>query len=457
MCLALVFGQPASAQTKDAPKPNIIFILADDMGYADLGCYGQTHFETPHIDQLATEGMRFTQQYAGSTVCAPSRATLLGGKHTGHTWQRANGKTIAFRLNPQDITVATLLKQAGYTTGMIGKSGLSGNTNDLTHPHKKGFDHFFGFLSHRAAHRYYPPEMVKNGQVIQYSGNEGKEGVTYCGNEFLADALTFLEAHQDGPFFLHLALQQPHADLQVTKPWRDRYLGSFQEKPYKGGHYRAETHPKATYAGMIGYLDDTVGQVIAKLKALGIQNNTLLIFSSDNGTHNVGGHKPNDFGSSGPYRGHKRDLYEGGIRVPYIAWWPGTVPAGSVSDHVGAFWDFMPTACDLAGIQTPDWTDGISIAPTLTGRGEQAKHEHLYWEFHEQGGKQAVLMGDWKAVRLNCKKNPSGPVELYNLAVDPSEANNLADQHPGIVKQVADLMKRNHVVMNSRYKFGEKN
>lgn len=425
-------------------RPNIVLILADDLGYGDLSCYGQQHFQTPHLDQMAAEGMRLTAHYAGSTVCAPSRACLLNGKHTGHVYQRFNG-AVEFRPDPSDVTVARLLRDAGYRTAMIGKSGLSCNSDNGALPNEKGFDHFFGYTSHGGAHRYFPEWLWRNGSKVQFPGNRGKEGTTYSGDVFLPEALTFIETNAQQPFFLHLSLQQPHADLNVPEVWREKYLGKFDEEPYEGGHYRAEANPKATYAAMVAYLDYSVGKVIDALKRQGIAEHTLVLFSSDNGAMSEGGWNKAFFESSGPLRGGKRDLYEGGIRVPTIAWWPGKIAAGSKSDHVSAFWDFLPTACELAGVEKPEDTDGISFLPTLLNHGMQPQHKYLYWEFYEQGGKQAVRMGKWKGVRLNVAKNRQRPIELYNLEEDLGETHDLAAEHPDIVVELERQMSEAHV------------
>lgn len=439
------------ADANDAPRPNIIFILADDLGYGDLSCYGQKNFKTPHLDQMAAEGMRFTQHYCGSTVCAPSRACLLSGRHTGHVYQRANGD-LAFRPDPQDICIARLLKDAGYQTAMIGKSGLSCRTVNERHPNEKGFDHFFGFLSHNAAHRQYPKSLVRDGERVRYPGNHGKEGAQYAGDLFLGDALAYIDVYADGgePFFLHLSFTQPHADLAVPATWRDPFVGKFEETPFKGGEdavgYRAESHPKATFAGMVTHLDDAVGQVLAKLREKGIAKNTLVLFANDNGAMSEGGWSREYFNSSGPLRGGKRDLYEGGIRTPLIAWWPGRIAAGATSEHLSAFWDFVPTACELAGAEAPADTDGLSYVPTLLGRAaEQRRHNFLYWEFYEQGGKQAVRQGDWKAVRLNALDPAKAIVELYDLGDDGGEQDNVAAAHPDVVARLTALMRDAHV------------
>ncbi len=423
--------------------PNIIFILADDLGYGDLSCFGQRHFETPHLDQLAREGMRLTNHYAGCTVCAPSRGCLHTGLHTGHSYQRFNGN-IQLRPDPQDVTVARLLKSAGYHTALIGKSGLSGSTDNGNHPNEKGFDHFFGYTSHSAAHRYYPKWLWRNGEKVTYPTNRGKEGKKYSGDLFLTEAIDFIDQHRDGPFYLHLSLQQPHADLCVPEKWKEPFLGKYDEVPYEGNHYRAEPHPKATFAGMVTFLDHSVGQVIAKLRELNLDRNTLVIFSSDNGPMSEGGWHKNYFDSDGPLRGGKRDLYEGGIRVPTIAWWPGKIQADTVSDHVSAFWDFLPTACEVANVPIPPGLDGISFLPTLLGK-PQDEHEYLYWEFYERGGKQAVRWGKWKGIRLNVGKHPDGPLEVYHLETDLAETTNVAYDNPDIAKKLAEFMAEAHV------------
>lgn len=433
------------ADAAGGEKPNIIFILADDLGYGDLSCYGQTNFSTPNLDRMAAEGLRFTQHYAGSTVCAPSRACLLAGQHTGHVYQRANGD-LAFRPDPQDISIGRMLSDAGYHTALIGKSGLSCRTDDGGHPNKKGFDHFFGYVSHGAAHRYYPKSLWRNGEEVRYSHNDGFEGDSYSPDLFVNDALEYLNEHQDHPFFLHLSMTQPHADLNVPMKWKEPFLGRFKEAPFPGNHYRAEPNPKATFAGMVTHLDDAVGQVLAKLRALGIEENTLVLFSSDNGGMSEGGWSRDYFNSNGPLRGGKRDMYEGGLRVPLIARWPGRIAAGGTSDHVSAFWDFVATACEITGAQAPADTDGISYLPTLLGRpGEQQQHDYLYWEFYEQGGKQAVRQGEWKAVRLDVQTAYERPIELYHLPSDIGEKHNVAGDHPEIVTRMRAIMRDAHV------------
>jgi arylsulfatase A-like enzyme len=424
-------------------KPNIVFILADDLGYGDLGCYGQQVIQTPNLDRMAAEGMIFTDHYAGSTVCAPSRCCLMTGLHTGHAHVRGNARV---PLRPGDVTVPELLKQAGYTTGIIGKWGL-GEPDTTGIPNRKGFDHWFGYLNQRHAHNYYPEYLWRNEEKLELSnevepvnppGGVATKRVQYSHDLFTADALNFIEQNRNRPFFLYLTYTIPHANNEAGTKGME--VPSYVP-------YANENWPEAQkgHAAMITRMDRDIGRLLARLKALGLDEKTLVLFSSDNGPHKEGGADPAFFNSSGPLRGHKRDLYEGGIRVPLIARWPGYVPAGSGTDHVSAFWDFLPTCCDLAGIVPPEGIDGISILPTLLGRRErQRRHRYLYWEFHEQGKKQAARIDDWKGVRLNVAKNPDGPIELYNLASDIGEQRDVAAEHPGIIRRMAVIMATAH-------------
>jgi arylsulfatase A-like enzyme len=422
-----------------ANRPNIIFILADDLGYGDLGCYGQKTIRTPNIDRMAAEGMVFTDHYAGCTVCAPSRCCLMTGLHTGHALIRGNDRV---PLRPEDVTVAELLKGAGYATGIIGKWGL-GEPESTGIPNKKGFDYWFGYLDQRHAHNYYPDYLWRNEDTVELAnkvtpvnppGGVATERVQYSHDLFAAAALDFVARNQRGPFFLYLALTIPHANNE-SKP-------NGMEVPSYGPYANEDwPDPQKGHAAMITRMDADIGRLFTRLKALGLDRNTLVLFSSDNGPHSEGGADPAFFDSNGPLRGQKRDLYEGGVRVPLIARWPGRIAAGSRTGHISAFWDFLPTCCDLAGVAPPDGIDGISMLPTLLGRpGEQKQHAYLYWEFHEQGKKQGVRMGDWKGVRLNVARNPDGPIELYNLKDDIGEEHNVADQHPKIVQQIAQIM-----------------
>lgn len=437
--------------------PNIIYILADDLGYGDLGCYGQKTIKTPHLDQLAKNGIRFTNHHSGSTVCAPSRACLMTGLHTGHVSVRGNGN---FQLppDPKEPIIARILKKAGYHTAMIGKSGTGCNVQP-GHPNQKGFDHFFGFNGHKAAHRYYPPLVFRNAEEVHYPGNKGKTGDTYIHDVFLKEIHTYLDqrAKAKQPFFLHYAALIPHADVTAPEKWVSQYRGKVgKETPSKGGHYVACPTPKATTAAMISRLDWEVGEIIKQLNDLGLTENTLIMFSSDNGPHSVGGRKPKDFDSSGPYKGHKRDLYEGGVRVPFIASWPGKIAPGTTSDHLSAFWDILPTFCELTKQPLPENIDGLSLLPTLLGKShEQKKHRYLYWEFYEKGGRRAALTQEWKAVQLNLSKKKPGSIEIYNIKNDPGEEKNLAKKHPKVVKQFEDIFAEAHSP-SSDFKWGKK-
>ena len=429
-----------------APRPNIIYVLVDDMGYGDLGITGQKNFTTPHLDAMAAKGMFFTHSYSGSTVCAPSRATLMSGMHTGHAYQRGNGGPITFRKDPKDITVGTLLQKAGYTTAMFGKSGLSCNTDDGGHVLEKGFDYFYGLTSHRACHRHYPEKIWRNDQKETLPGNKGYTGEHYFSEVCMADALRWIRenGHGDKPFFAHIALTPPHADIVVPEAYRAPFMGRFDEVPNRGGYYKQQ-HPKATYAGMINFIDQKVGELIKDLHEQGIAENTIVFFASDNGPTSVGGILPEHHNSNAHLRGSKRDLYEGGIRTPLLVYWPGTIRAGSTSDHPNAMWDFLPTALDLAGAPIPQWTDGLSIVPSLMGQhDQQQRHTYLYWEFYERGGKQAVRWGKWKGVRLNVREDRNAPIELYNLETDESETTDIAGKHPEVVKQIAAFMEEAH-------------
>jgi arylsulfatase A-like enzyme len=423
---AALAGAPA------APPPNIVFILADDLGYGDLGCYGQRRIATPHLDRLAAEGMRFTQAYAGSTVCAPSRCALMTGLHTGHARTRGN-LFPDLALRPEDITVTELLKKAGYRTGLFGKWALGG-IGTTGYPRRKGFDEWFGYFSQTHAHNYYPEHLLDNEREYLARGNMGTQRKEYAHDLFTERALGFLDSQPAGrPFFLHVCYTIPHANNEMG---RDTGNGMEvpDDAPYTGQSW---PQPEKNFAAMITRMDRDVGRLMERLKKIGADGNTLIIFTSDNGPHQEGGHSPDFFGSRGPLRGIKRDLYEGGIRVPMIARWPGKVKAGAVSDQVWAFWDFLPTACELAGVPAPRGLDGISMVPALAGR-PQTSHEYLYWEFHERGFDQAVRAGDWKAVR----KGRGSLMELYDLGRDPGETNNVAVKHPDIVGRMGRIMEQ---------------
>jgi arylsulfatase A-like enzyme len=430
-----------SAPRPPAPRrPSILFILADDLGYGDLGCYGQQKIKTPNIDKLAAEGMRFTSCYAGSTVCAPSRATLMLGKHTGHVRIRGNA---AQSLLSEDVTIAELLRASGYSTGLIGKWGL-GDEDTPGLPGKKGFDECYAFLDQTEAHNYYPLSLFRSDsqghrrRVILSENANGEKG-KYADDLFTETSLTFLSINQPTqfnqyrPFFLYLAYTIPHANNELGKQ-----TGNGMEVP-SDAPYSSEPWPQVekNKAAMITRMDNDIGQLLQKLKDLKIDNNTVVIFASDNGPHKEGGVDPKFFKSSGPLRGIKRDLYEGGIRVPLIVRWPWGMKAGTTSDFPCAFWDFLPTAAEIARLSPPKDTDGISLLPTLMGRAQTNRHEFLYWEFHEHGFKQAVRMGDWKAVRHGV----DGPLELYNLKDDLGEKTNVAEKNPEVVGKIEEYLK----------------
>ena len=441
-----------------AEKPNIIYILADDLGYGDLGCYGQKIIQTPNLDRLAAEGMKFNQHYAGSTVCGPSRSVMLTGRHTGHTYLRGNG-FVHMRPDPLDEIFPRALQRVGYHTATIGKSGLACNSDDGSLPAKKGFDSFFGFTAHYRAHWYFPNYLWKNGVKQKYPNNSLHEGDKYSPALVIDETLEFLEDQKDGPFFLHVAFQLPHASLRAKEQWKAKYRPILKEKllPVKEhGHYSYEREPKTTYAAMVSYMDNSLGLIVAKLKELELDENTLIMFSSDNGAMQEGGHKRSSFNSNGELRGGKRDLYEGGVRVPTIAWWPGKIKAGTTTDHLSGFWDISPTMRELTGAEVQADTDGISLLPTLFAKGKQKKHDYLYWEFHEEGGKRAVRQGNWKLIHLGVGKNLKPRVELYNLAKDPSEKKNLAKTHPEVVSELSKLFKKAHVTsIKTEFQFAE--
>jgi arylsulfatase A-like enzyme len=409
-----------------AGKPNIIFILADDLGYADLGCYGQKRIKTPNLDRLAEEGMRFTQCYAGSTVCAPSRCCLMMGMHTGHARIRGNARV---PLEASDLTVAEILKPAGYHTAAIGKWGL-GNEGTTGIPNKHGFDEWFGYLDQTHAHNYYPEFLWRNERQWQVPGNANGHKGGYAHDLFTAASTNSIRINQKHPFFLYLAYTIPHANNEL----KDKGMEVPSDAPYSKADWPQQERNKAA---MITRLDADVGKILDMLKELKIEKQTIIFFSSDNGPHKEGGVNPKFFESTGSLRGIKRDLYEGGIRVPMIVRSPGRIKAGSISDHVWAFWDLLPTAAELAGVKPPEGIDGISIVPTLLGMKQSHQHEFLYWEFHERGFEQAARMGDWKAVKLGTNK----PLELYNLVSDLGETENIADKHPGIVAKIEEFLK----------------
>lgn len=433
-----VHSQSSSAEGIDSKKPNIIFILADDLGYGDLGFNGQDKIKTPVLDNMAAEGVVFTRHYAGSAVCGPSRASLMTGMHTGTSPVRENpkwthsGQPVDMSLS--DVTVAEELKRANYNTGIIGKWGLAENLNEGT-PNLQGFDYFYGFNRHKNAHHYYPENIWENKNFIPIEGNITQDKIgTYVQDLFTDKALSFLEKQtSEKPFFLYLAYTIPHFELTIPEEEKQQYSNlNWPLRKMKMAHYRHDENGHVTYASMVSRLDRDVGRILDKLKALGFDDNTLVVFTSDNG-HEYDNLKDEFFNSNGKFRGKKRDLYEGGVRMPFVARWPSTIKAGSTTDHISAFWDFLPTACDIAGVQPTAEINGISYLPALTNANSiQKKHDYLYWEFNEkQGPIQALLKGDWKLVYF-----VNSHYELYNLKNDPSELNEISNHHPEILKQL---------------------
>jgi arylsulfatase A len=428
-------------QPSSPPRPNIIIVQADDLGYGDLSAYGQAQFQTPALDRLAAGGIRFTEYYAGSTVCAPSRAALMTGLHTGHAWIRGNGE---IPLRDEDTTVAMALGEAGYRTAVVGKWGL-GKPGTGGDPNKKGFEYAFGFLDHRHAHRQFTDHLYRNGEPTPTDVDHD-----YVNDLFTREASTFIQSTDTRPFFLYLNYTVPHAELRVPEDSLGMMQGRFPEKPFVNAAadarptgpdntslgYRSQPAPKAAFAAMIVRMDRDIGRLADLIRARGLDRRTLFMFISDNGPHQEGGADPAFFKSSGGLRGIKRDLYEGGIRVPLIASWPGTIPAGRVSAHPWAHWDIFPTLVELTGAKAPAGLDGISMARALRGQSQRT-HEFFYWEFHERGFQQAVRMGQWKAVRLAKDK----PLELYDLKSDPGEAREVSAAHPDVVKKIEQYLR----------------
>lgn len=457
---ALLLAMPVVLRAADASpqaRPNIIFVLADDLGIGDLGAYGQQKIRTPNIDRIAAEGMRFTGFYSGHAVCAPSRCTLMTGQHTGHSVVRSNAQR-----SPNDegqvpmpqgtVTTPQLLKKAGYATAIVGKWGL-GMPEDKSSPLDFGFDHHYGYLCQGVAHTYYPPYLWRDNAKETLDGNPAYDpsmrgaippgGKSYSADLIGNDGLGWVRAHKDKPFFLYFASTVPHLSLQVPDDSLVEYKGKWDETPFRNTkHYANHETPRAAYAAMITRFDRDVGRLLDLLKELKLDENTLVFFSSDNGAvFPLSGTDPVFFGSTGGLRGYKQDLYEGGIRTPFLARWPGHVKAGSTSDLMGAFWDMLPTFCELTGVTPPADIDGISILPTLLGQPGQKSHDHLYWEYHSAGSAQAVRFGEWKAIRNGVKKAPDSTPELFNLKTDPAEKTNVAAEHPDIAAKASLLMK----------------
>ncbi len=440
--------------------PNIVFIMADDLGYGDLGSYGQQKIRTPYLDQMAKDGMRFTQFYAGSPVCAPARCVLMTGKHGGHAFIRDNKEVQPEGQLPipsSEVTIAEMLKAKGYATGAFGKWGLGfvGTEGD---PNRQGFDLFYGYNCQREAHNFYPDHLWCNNKRVVLEGNDrGLTGKQYSHDLIEAETLKFIRDNKDKPFFAYVPFTIPHLALQVPEDSLAEYVGKWDDPPYDGKNgYLPHPHPRAAYAAMVTRMDRSVGRIFALLKELKLDDNTLVIFTSDNGgafgtvtkdseflPGRMGGTDYVFFGSTANFRAFKGSIYEGGIRAPFIAQWPGKIKAGSTSDLPAVFYDMMPTFAEMAGTSVPKESDGVSLLPTLTGKGKQRRHEFLFWDFGGYGGQQAVRLGDWKGLRRNLHRGNT-KLELYNLATDPGEQKNLADKHPEIVKRIEQILAQQH-------------
>lgn len=448
------FPQPAAGPSPGmSSRPNVVVILVDDMGYGDLGCYGSTRIRTPRIDRMAAEGLRFTDFYSGTSVCAPSRAAWLTGLHTGHTAVRGNREIRPegqYPLPDSSLTLAELFRAAGYATGGFGKWGL-GSPGSSGDPMRQGFTRFFGYNCQREAHHPYPGHLWSDRQRVPLDNRPDRQ-TQYAPDLIQAQALSFISAHAGRPFFLYLAYTPPHAALQVP-PGDSAYAAyrrlygetALSVAPWSGTGYQPNAYPRAAYAALVGRIDRYVGEVLDRLRDLGIDDNTLVLFSSDNGPHREGGNDPDFFRSAAGFRGVKRSLYEGGVRVPLIVRWPAVVGSARVTDHVSAAWDLLPTMAELLGADLSGPTDGLSLLPLLRGRGRQARHPYLYWEFHEEEGRQAVRLGRWKGLRQRVAVAPGGPVELYDLRRDPAEQVDVSARHPRVTARIARILATAHV------------
>ena len=419
-------GKADSEKNDDRQKPNIIFIMADDLGYADLGCYGQQEIQTPNIDKLAKEGIKFTQCYAGSTVSAPSRSVLMTGLHTGHTTVRGNFSKVPglvernrVPLKEDDITIAEILKKAGYSTGITGKWGL-GEPNTSGVPNKQGFDEWLGYLNQRNAHTYYPPYIWRNQEKMLLKGNKNHQKKEYTHDMFTQFALKFIQEHHEKPFFLYIPYCIPHSEYEIPS------LEPYSEKPW--------SDDEKAYAAMVTRMDSDVGKIIELLKSLHLSDKTYVFFCSDNGAAKFW---KGLFNSSGELRGRKRDMYEGGIRVPMIVWSPGNISAGEESDFPWYFADVLPTLANLAGVSPPEQIDGINVLPAIHGKKQTVGNRFMYWEFHERGFQQAARWKHWKAIR----PAPGDSLLLFDLSKDISETNNLASENPQITKKIENYLQ----------------
>lgn len=476
---------------KTTAKPNVIYIFADDLGYGELGCYGQKKIKTPNLDRLAAGGMRFTQHYSSAPVCAPSRCGLMTGRHTGHTYIRGNYELGGFEddkeggqmpLNEGAFTLGHLFQKAGYKTGAIGKWGM-GMANTTGNPNQQGFDFFYGLLCQKQSHNFYPTHLWKNGEKVPLNNPfirvhqpmaEGDENYEYyVGKEYAIDKMTeaatgFITENKNTPFFLYLPYTLPHVSLQAPAEAVKEYIGQFEEKPYRGqGGYASTRYPYSTYAAMISYLDKQVGIIWDLVKKQGLEENTIILFSSDNGATFVKQVDTGFFESVGKLRGLKMEVYEGGIRIPMIAYWKNKIKAGQTTDHISAQYDVMATCAELLGVEVgftstqsatnradvkqnradvkpAPTTDGISFLPTLLGKGIQKQHDYIYIEYPENGGQLAIRKGDWKGVKRNVKTNPATTWEIYNLKNDVSERNDVAASQPELTKEFDEIVKREH-------------
>jgi len=447
------------AGTRSGKGPNIIFIMADDMGYAEAGCYGQTIIKTPNIDMMAEKGIKFTRFYAGSPVCAPSRCVLMTGKHTGHSYIRNNGNpaernplTSFPGQNPipdSIITIAEILKEKGYSTACMGKWGL-GHTGTKGNPGNQGIDLFYGYKCQVHAHNHYPEFLWRNDSMETLEGNtRSLYGKQHSQDLFTREALKFIQENRDASFFLYLPFIIPHLTIQTSDPFLEMYKDSIRETEYIHRGYLPHPHPHAGYAGMITQMDDAIGQVLKEIEKLGLEKETIIIFTSDNGPvyERVGGVDSDFFNSSGPLHGRKGSLYEGGIRVPMIAQWTGKIQPGTINDSPFAFWDVLPTLCEVSGSKTPGDTDGISFLPTLLcDNNSQEEHESLYWEFPSYGGQAAMIKGDWKLLVGNLiSEKDSISVQLFNLSNDTGESTDLSGETPEKVTEILLEMRQSHI------------
>lgn len=468
VCIHIAVNAQSQKRNTATKLPNIIYIYADDLGYGELGSYGQQKIKTPNLDRMAAEGMRFSQHYTSTPVCAPARCMLLTGKHGGHSYIRGNHELGGFpdsaergqlALRAAEFTVAELVKQKGYATALTGKWGLGMNNTEGS-PNKQGFDYYYGYLDQKQAHNFYPTHLWENDQwdsLHQPFINVHKrldstkatdadfeyfKGTTYAGDKITEKALSFIDANKNGPFFLYMPYTMPHVSLQAPEQYIAQYRGLFNEKPYYGQQgYASTKYPLSTYAAMITYLDVQVGIIMQHIKELGLDDNTIILFSSDNGATFNGGVDAKFFNSVQGLRGLKMDLYEGGIRMPFIARWPGKIKAGSTSTHISAQYDFFATVAELT--QQKAASDGISFLPELLGK-KQPQHNYLYFEYPEKGGQLAIRMGKWKAVKTNLRKNPKAPWQLFDLSNDVNETTDVASKYPELTERFDAIVKKEH-------------